>query len=753
MNVSGNEVGKLEIGHLGDLKRYYDLNHATHQTPTANIWALTTENAIHRQGDPPGPPGPPDNYPDKPPPWLHPNYWGTTTTRATATTTTTAVPPSVEEEPPSLLLPFQKAMDLYRMGYFSVFVSLGSHIVSEKSFNDVRLLSMSLEREFHRLHDDDKHILGFGEPFLGAFEHFVKQMGQLPADYIKSQAQILQHSIHFRREYFADQLNSLMDYIDSLYNEDEGVALVQSLDALNLFPKNTWNSYEILRNISDSLFAPYKRLAGTVKRELLVESLNDFLEKVGYTLLGDKNIFGVLNITDARRNYSNKTRFAVVGRETSGKTRQTDTRLSNTPRSVTNIKRETYDAEKKLREINTKIKNAAVKIRKVTRKEPTAVPRSQPTYHTTQQKPHVRLGFKEKHPKIYDKYLQLKKKAHKKHRKKEKFREFKKRYFGNMFPKLHGYERYSKMKAEKLKNKLLLNISDTDFDGEYLSDSESYDSDFSAIVYKMKQAKTKFKDFNKGRQSTLRVSASKSPSNKISRTKKSSQFTQKSHKTAKIMKITKTSKAATKRIHSDINISHSTIENNAVAAKTNILKKLNEKLNKLTNELGIEKSRLNKISLKPTKIADSQVNKTNKSSAITTIDFTTVKFKSVTAKNKIAALSSYSDEEDVLKFKISDAMRHDKPFLIPQRRLNNFRQRFKKDIDVSYSSDEVVLKSKIYQSLGFQNFSKLNEVRRRANNDIDEVKVKKIRFQKFKPVNEISSYSDEEDTLKEKLKL
>ncbi|KAL0808773.1 hypothetical protein ABMA28_012453 [Loxostege sticticalis] len=117
--------------------------------------------------------------------------------------------------------------------------------------------------------------------------------------------------------------------------------------------------------------------------------------------------------------------------------------------------------------------------------------------------------------------------------------------------------------------------------------------------------------------------------------------------------------------------------------------------------------------------------------------------------------SSYSDDEYELKSKLYDAMRHDHFDFSPLRRSMNVTEvKNKLNPFSSYSSEEVVLKSNIYKALEFNKYYRRSNFSDIVEKDSGENSKKVSRRSRFIPVNEMTSYSDdEEDILKKKLKL
>ncbi|XP_028157068.1 uncharacterized protein LOC114350450 isoform X2 [Ostrinia furnacalis] len=424
MNVSENDMPMLTAEEIEDIKRYYGLSDGDLVT---DMIASATLPAINRQGigaevrlttDEPGqyqypdtsePPLEPD-FGSLPPqdatlaPWLpwmtHPS--GDTTRFEVTRSTTTQTPSPMYDDsawtqrPGDLLEPLRIEMGVFKMGFFSIFVSHGAFIISNKTDSEVRKLSLAVEPELEILKKFD--LRSFGEPFLGAFESFAKQLGEWPVDDIKAHCRNLNYGIHVRRDHFTDDLNALIDYIDYLFREDEGINLFRSLEVLNNYPNGSEHSFDVIRNISVALFAPYRRLAGTNERKVLVDTINEYVGQFYVTLPARRVFMGNNSILNKLLNFD--TKFAEVSEDSKTKVRN-ETANKSTGLPCTNR----CDKDSKYRNVTKermikKIRNSSY--HREINKKPTTVKRSQktPKQLTTQLIRHRRIRLTEG-PKIY----------------------------------------------------------------------------------------------------------------------------------------------------------------------------------------------------------------------------------------------------------------------------------------------------------------------------------------------------------------
>lgn len=92
-----------------------------------------------------------------------------------------------------------------------------------------------------------------------------------------------------RNDSLTKDLNGLINYADTLYLEDEGEKIIEALFIFDQYPNHTTYNHigekiepkhllELLYDLSQAvIFEPFKRLAGSLKRKILVEALNRYV--------------------------------------------------------------------------------------------------------------------------------------------------------------------------------------------------------------------------------------------------------------------------------------------------------------------------------------------------------------------------------------------------------------------------------------------------------------------------------------------
>ncbi|CAG9790578.1 unnamed protein product [Diatraea saccharalis] len=165
---------------------------------------------------------------------------------------------------------------------------------------------------------------------------------------------ILYKSLPERKSTLAPGITYIIDFINTFFNVKEGLELFKALDNLNKFPNTTANAYEILRTLTKAIFAPYIRFTGTMKSRMLIESINNEIVRANDNEIVERaksSKENVTNGTDLRRLgfFTNRTRFLVVDRKESDQSEDEENiirNIQNKLRYTSNFIYEIKDAKK-----------------------------------------------------------------------------------------------------------------------------------------------------------------------------------------------------------------------------------------------------------------------------------------------------------------------------------------------------------------------------------------------------------------------
>ncbi|RVE41418.1 hypothetical protein evm_013929 [Chilo suppressalis] len=519
-------------------------------------------------------------------------------------------------------------------------------------------------------------------------------------------ASVLSNSIPKRKETITTGVTSIIDFIDTLFNDNEGTALFKALDLVNEFPNTTENAYDILRTLSGALFAPYLRWSGTLKAQILINSINNEITRAhGKSVVGRENIYRDGEMKDQRRLgiFTNRTRFVVVDREMSDtddkskiKTINKDKHRKNSLEKV-DVKRK-HDSKKEFDNVISDdvyekttteynpFKKHIARFQIVTREAD--VPKHKPHLFIQTMKYEEYTHLNEKHPKMYDKHTKnLKKKV--------KAADFKLTdVFKNIYKDFISFSRNITVKRHPIFTKRPTRRT-AQYKPKYTKETR-----FSTPP---KQLKT-YSYFN-----------SKSEEDNRDLTKR-------------------------KTTNGRLPYNKTPIRNVILANKLgiNTPKRTERKIHKKQNKRIIEP--------KYTELYGSDFKSNKKTDERKQIRYYN------TALNEVTEPSSYSYEENDLKFRLHDALNHDAVYdnLFRKHNDNSAIERSGNQLS-SYSSEEATIKSNIYQVIGFNHVARnasFDGVPQRRTNVSKNIFTKGV---KFKPVNVLSSYEDEEGVIKERL--
>ncbi|XP_037299485.1 uncharacterized protein LOC115454973 [Manduca sexta] len=166
-------------------------------------------------------------------------------------------------------------MQSQKNGYLTTFfIKLFEYVATMKK-QYARLLIVRLEPIVSRLHGQQQ-LIAFGEPLTTKLLHNTRLMNSAPADVVQSHAATAHYALTHRRTFLSAEINGIIDYADTLYNDMEGQNLLKTLKEVKLFPNISKTNVQLADEIFDeTLLAPYRRMTGTHKIQVLFDSINN----------------------------------------------------------------------------------------------------------------------------------------------------------------------------------------------------------------------------------------------------------------------------------------------------------------------------------------------------------------------------------------------------------------------------------------------------------------------------------------------
>ncbi|RVE41003.1 hypothetical protein evm_014346 [Chilo suppressalis] len=617
-----------------------------------------------------------------------------------------ATTPPHFEIPPVTLSPFiQDQTDLMKelkSGYFTAAMVGLFDSLATKDPKHARVLFRSVNNEFENLVKYDK-IYELGRPLFDALDKLSQLVSSAPVDALQAYCKILHHAMFTRRQTVTTDINSVIDYIDKIFNEDDGVALFKAVEKIHNYPNVTIGVEKLLRDFTDALFHPLIRYHGHAQERVLLDSLNKLIDnhihaahakrrfKSNKLTVAWNNNMHLKNYNAAKTLTHNVKTFDAINKKLRKSKVQSTTimKLIRDKQQRYKKVRGTFDSAQKLNEKTEMRNNKEIPTWTITKTTELKQLNRNTTKKITinnKKSHHNKLSLKKhiklKHPKLYKKY-------YKKDRKRSKTKRHKKQK--------KSHKQYIKNKLTKT-DKLLLKIKIMEHKYQKLL------KHFTAIDHLRGHMNSTRVDST----ATSRTVVTKSPINFLTRP------------------IPAKNKIIFGRQQKWLPVKSKPRNEDTFSVPVNLMNK-------------------NKVANDDSKIMSKKFHNFNN-------PLKKKKERFVNSMN--VEETSYSDDEDVLKFKINDAIKLERHHFNARRQGSDTTTHIINKLLSSSSSEEILLKSKIYKELLFNNTSESNSD---AVIDIDDKQKFKDSFKRVlarrNNVRSISVYSDDEDLFKKNLNI
>ncbi|XP_053622931.1 uncharacterized protein LOC128682313 [Plodia interpunctella] len=177
---------------------------------------------------------------------------------------------------------FKNDMAKLGLGVFSACLLKMFHWVIYKKPEDVQRITWGFARLVEHYHTQEK-LDSFGEPTRHAFLHSTRKAAEMRSDERRTQAIMLHNALEHRWDMLSQEVNSILEHIDSLYLKDETEDLINSMESIEQFSNVSAVPYTYLDAFLSSVLAPWQRLKDTFRGETLRENLNRAIKKRFYS--------------------------------------------------------------------------------------------------------------------------------------------------------------------------------------------------------------------------------------------------------------------------------------------------------------------------------------------------------------------------------------------------------------------------------------------------------------------------------------
>ncbi|CAH0602317.1 unnamed protein product [Chrysodeixis includens] len=222
--------------------------------------------------------------------------------------------------------------DRLGMGYMSIFLIRVTKLVATGKKEHIQPVLMHTELILTRLFDAAR-LAYLGQPLLRVTMNLGMAIAEPDAfDELHSYASMVYHMLLDRKKTAGMDVNSIVDYADSLYTDEDGESLLMALKQFEDFPNTSMPSMMICETIIEAFMAPHRRLKGTDRGRRLIDSINYALEARFPHLKDVRRQWSL----PARRNYGTK-------QITSKTTRSNNKRYHGYNNKIISLRRRNYN--------------------------------------------------------------------------------------------------------------------------------------------------------------------------------------------------------------------------------------------------------------------------------------------------------------------------------------------------------------------------------------------------------------------------
>ncbi|XP_050556546.1 uncharacterized protein LOC118281221 [Spodoptera frugiperda] len=193
------------------------------------------------------------------------------------------------------MLPYFQMIEDLKEGYMVVFLMELMRIMASKDKDDLFEVLVHTEQIALQLRETGK-IIWLGQPLLHVTMKLAKFMTEAETGVIQKHASKLKRKISRRHQELSSEVNTIIDYADMLYDDEEGTQLFSALKDFDDYPNTITSGYTICLALIESFLKPYRRLSNTELRQQLLDSVNLELRARNEADRSEDNALGFLAI-------------------------------------------------------------------------------------------------------------------------------------------------------------------------------------------------------------------------------------------------------------------------------------------------------------------------------------------------------------------------------------------------------------------------------------------------------------------------
>ncbi|KAL4704806.1 hypothetical protein ACJJTC_003518 [Scirpophaga incertulas] len=197
--------------------------------------------------------------------------------RPEAEVTTHEIPKARPEQIPGFVVNLIRNMKRLSTGCFSVAAIELFDMMAAKKQEDADVIFKSYLVEVDTMLRIDR-MFYIGSSWMNALDNLAEYLAGTPVDILQQQSKLLHSIMLVRNATLSKDINSVIDYIDTVYIDDECLTMFKVLAKFNEYPNVTETAAQLHRQLTDAVYHPMIRLRGTPKLRILIDGVNVLID-------------------------------------------------------------------------------------------------------------------------------------------------------------------------------------------------------------------------------------------------------------------------------------------------------------------------------------------------------------------------------------------------------------------------------------------------------------------------------------------
>ncbi|KAJ8706775.1 hypothetical protein PYW07_012853 [Mythimna separata] len=205
----------------------------------------------------------------------------TTTPKASATesTTTTVEIPTTTTNSTSATKSKNKSKKVHRKEHLILFLLELTRLVATKEQEDVHHVVKHADKIIHSFYKN-RQLRWLSQPLIDVIKKIEALIKDSDTSDLQKEAADLHQILRQRHQVLSREMNTLIEYADRLYDEEDGRHLREVINEFAVFPNVTLSGYWVCKSLMINFLRPYRRLKDHQLQQHLISSVKTAQQKV-----------------------------------------------------------------------------------------------------------------------------------------------------------------------------------------------------------------------------------------------------------------------------------------------------------------------------------------------------------------------------------------------------------------------------------------------------------------------------------------